>query len=475
MRNGLCLISCQALILAWYPAGVQNSPAMRELPPLVIDNVAPAVRIQIQEAYVDARANLNDEGAIGRLGMVLETYGLLKEATVYYRIASQLAPSTFRWAYYLGVVEAGEGRCDAAASKLRMALRLDPNYVPAQLRLADCLLASANWNESAELYAVIAQRHADNADAYYGLGRARAARHDLIGAAEAYSKACALFPDFGPAHYALALVHRSLGQVSQAEEQLRLYERNKDGAPPSSDPLLEELRSLNKSATRQVQIGIQLERQGRLEESATAHEKALEIDPQLVQAHVNLVELYGRLGQFEKADEHYRAAARLDPSSSENYYNYGVLLLGAERYQQAESAFRKTMEINPFHSGAHNNLGFLLERQGRLLEAEAEYRKAIENKPNNRQTHFNLGRLLVNQEKYEEGIRELKKTIQPEDENTPRYRYALGAALARSGDRDSALRYIRQARDGAVALGQSGLLASIERDLRTLEASRVPQ
>src|SRR5205823_4758106 len=130
-------------------------------------------------------------------------------------------------------------------------------------------------------------------------------------------------------------------------------------------------------------------------------------------------------------------SARLDPSSSENYYNYGVLLLGAERYQQAESAFRKTMEINPFHSGAHNNLGFLLERQGRLLEAEAEYRKAIENKPNNRQTHFNLGRLLVNQEKYEEGIRELKKTIQPEDENTPRYRYALGAALARSGDRDS--------------------------------------
>ena len=78
-------------------------------------------------------------------------------------------------------------------------------------------------------------------------------------------------------------------------------------------------------------------------------------------------------------------------------------------------------------------------------------------------------------EKYEEGIRELKKTLQPEDENTPRYMYALGAAFARSGDHQNGLRYIRQARDGAAALGQFGLVASIDRDLRTLESSRPPQ
>ena len=475
MRKALCLIFYQALVFASHAASAQQSPAIPELPPLVIDNFSPLVREQIQEAYTNARARLNSDDAVGRLGMVLQTYGLFKEAAACYRRASQLAPLSFRWAYYLGVVQTGQGHCDAAASTLSMAMRLDPSYLPAQLRLANCLLASADWNESGKLYAAIAQGHTDNAEAYYGLGRVRAARHDLAGAADAYNKACALFPDFGAAHYAFALLHRALGQVGQAEEQLRLYERNKNGAPPSSDPLLEEVRALNRSATQQVQTGIQLERQGRLEESAAAHEKALEIDSQLVQAHVNLVELYGRLGQFEKAEEHYRTAARLDPSSSENYYNYGVLLLGAERYQQAEDAFRKTVEIDPYHPGAHNNLGFLLERQGRLLEAAAEYRRAFENKPNNRQAHFNLGRVLVNLEKYEEGIRELEKTIEPEDENTPRYMYALGAAFARSGDRQNALRYIRQARDGAVALGQFGLVASIERDLRSLESSRAPQ
>jgi len=38
------------------------------------------------------------------------------------------------------------------------------------------------------------------------------------------TRPCALFPDFGAAHYAFALLHRALGQVGQAEEQLRLYE-----------------------------------------------------------------------------------------------------------------------------------------------------------------------------------------------------------------------------------------------------------
>ena len=188
-----------------------------------------------------------------------------------------------------------------------------------------------------------------------------------------------------------------------------------------------------------------------------------------------MIELYGRLGQFDKAEEHYIADIRIDPGSAESYYNYGVLLLSAEKFQSAEDAFRKTIDINPFYAGAHNNLGYLLERRGNFSEAETEYRRAIENKPSDRQAHFNLGRILVNHKKYQEGIQELERTLEPEDENTPRYIYALGAAFARAGDRENALRYIRQARDGAAALGQSALLTSIERDLRTLEASGKPQ
>jgi tetratricopeptide (TPR) repeat protein len=475
MRKRIGLLFLPFVAFAAFTFAAQSRSAVPELPRLTLDNFSPGIREQIKEAYSFARNHADDAGASGRLGMVLQTYGLLQEAAICYQRAIQLEPNSFPWTYYLGAVEADQGHCDTATATLRLALRIEPNYVPAKLRLANCLLASADWDASGKLYSEIVEQYPDNADAYYGLGRVRSARRDLGGAREAYRKATELFPDFGAAHYALALTNRTLGKADQAEEQFRLYEKNKTGVPPTGDPLLGEVRALNHSATYQVQYGAELERQGKLEESAAAHEKALEIDPNLVQAHINLIELYGRLGQFEKAEEHYRASIRIDPGSAESYYNYGVLLLSAEKYSQAEEAFRKTIEINPFHAGAHNNLGYLLERLSNFPEAEAEYRKAIENKPGDRQAHFNLGRILVNQKKFQEGIQELKKTIEPEDENTPRYVYALGAAFARSGDRQNALRYIRQARDGAAARGQSTLLASIERDLRTLEAAGNPQ
>ncbi len=474
MRKALRSVVLSMQFLAGCSLGTQPQ-SIPELPRSTLENFSPGVRDQIQVAYADARAHVNDSDANGLLGMVFQTYGLFQEAGLFYSRAARLAPLVFRWAYYLGVVESARGHCDEAISSLHTAVHLDHSYVPAQLQLSNCLLASGDLNGSEELFARIATRHPDNAGAYYGLGRVRAARRDLAGAAEAYERACALFPEFGAAHYGLALVYQALKQGRHAEEQLLLYERTQGRFPPSADPLIDEVRALNRSATYQVQIGIELERQGKLDESVIAHQNALEIDANLVQAHVNLIELYGRLGQFERAEEHYHAAVRLDPGSSESYYNYGVLLLSKEKYELAQDAFRKTIEIDPYHAGAHNNLGFLIERQGRLAEAAAEYRKSVDNKPSDRQAHFNLGRVLVNLGKYQEGIRELEKTLEPEDENTPRYTYALGAAFARSGDSQNGVLYIRRAREGALALGQAGLVSSIERDLRTLDVTRPPQ
>jgi tetratricopeptide (TPR) repeat protein len=468
-RAGVLLL--QFLLFATYLSAGQADSKAPDFPQLNLDSFSGAIRQQIQEAYDYARSHPTDVKASGGLGMILQTYGLPHEALRYYQRAAELAPKEFRWAYYIGLLESDQGQCEQAASNLRLALRIDPEYVPAKLHLANCLLASAEWDASRELYEDVLKQDADNPEAYYGLGRIRSTRRDYAGAVAACEKALALFPDFGAAHYALALAYRALGQMDRAEEQLRLFDRNKTGAPPAEDPLLSEVRALNRSAIFQVQMGIDLERQGKRQESLAAHEKALEIDPHLVQAHINLIKLYGELGQFEKAEQHYRAAVQLDPGSADSYYNYGVLLLGSEKYQQAEDAFRKTIDINPYNADAHNNLGYLLERKSLFSEAATEYQKAIENKPGDRQAHFNLGRVLVNQKQYQAGIGELEKTIEPEDDKTPRYLYALGAAFARSGDRQSALRYIRRAREGAAVRGQTDLLASIDRDLHVLEAS----
>ena len=53
--------------------------------------------------------------------------------------------------------------------------------------------------------------------------------------------------------------------------------------------------------------------------------------------------------------------------------------------------------------------------------------------------------------------------------------FALDAAYARSGNRAEALRYMQEAREMATALGQSALLASIEKDLQALRQAQSPQ
>src|SRR5262249_38375844 len=139
MWRGACLLGCLLLTFAAVDFETEQNKSDAELPTLALENFSSTIRTQIQEASRDALAHPDDSGATGRLGMVLQTYGLFEEAALCYRRAMRLAAADFRWAYYLGTVKAAEGHCDAASGALRSALRGKPEYVPAQLQLANCL------------------------------------------------------------------------------------------------------------------------------------------------------------------------------------------------------------------------------------------------------------------------------------------------------------------------------------------------
>jgi predicted Zn-dependent protease len=111
---------------------------------------------------------------------------------------------------------------------------------------------------------------------------------------------------------------------------------------------------------------------------------------------------------------------------------------------------------------------------GKLEEAARYYRAAIETKPDYRIAHFNLGRILVQQGQFREAVEQFLQTLEPEDQETPVYTYALAAAYARAGDRQNALKYTKQARQKAEALGQKELVISINRDLKLLEPGTNP-
>ncbi len=351
-----------------------------------------------------------------------------------------------------------QGKNAEAIENLRRALRLKPEYTAAHLRLAGILLATGHLDKSSTIYERLAREHPNLAPVHHGIGRIRSARGDLSGAIEALKKACELFPDYGSAHYALAAAYRKAGDSAQAEFHTAAHSRAKSAAPPREDPLEAQVLALNAGAMDQMQRGIGLDSAGRLQEAAEAHERALDIDATLTQAHINLISLYARLGKPDLAEKHYREAVALNPNIADTHYNYGVLLFGLGRMYEAKEAFARALAANPSHAEAHTNLGYVLVEECKLRDAERHFAKAIESKPDHRLAHFHLGRLLVNRKDYRAAIDHFSQILQPEDDQTPGFTYALAATYARAGQRAKALEYARAAQAKATARGQLDLI-----------------
>ncbi|MGH9837863.1 MAG: tetratricopeptide repeat protein [Blastocatellia bacterium] len=447
----------------------EHTATLPDFPALSLDGFDPEIKERVQKAWNQARAKPRDAAANGALGMTLHAHEQYEFAAICYERAYILAPSEFRWAYYLGVVRAELGRQHEAAEAFKAALRQQPNQLPAQLRLAETLLADGRLDESRQFYEAVAKRDPGLAQTHYGLGRIAAAAADSATAVIHYRKALDLFADYGAAHYALGMALRDQGRTAEAREHLALSQRLKLSRPRLEDSYILAIAETNAGASKHLRRAALLESAGKIAESIEEHQRALEINPQLVQAHINLISLYGRAGQIEKAEKHYRAAVGINPDLPDLHYNFGVLLVGQERYNEAAQAFRQCLQFNPYYAEAHHNYAVIIEREGRLDEAAGHYRKAIENKPGYRSAHFHLGRILVNQDKPREAIAQFLQTLTPEDEETPRFTYALGATYIRTGDRQTGIHHLREALKRASALNQTQLANSIERDLKTLE------
>ncbi len=225
-------------------------------------------------------------------------------------------------------------------------------------------------------------------------------------------------------------------------------------------------------ASELLKRGAALERAGKLDESIAAHVESLALNAGLVQAHINLISLYGRTRQFTEAETHYQKALAINPDLPVIHFNFGVLRVAHDRFDEAAQAFQQCLKLDPHYAEAHFNLGSIIEREGKLDEAAAHFRKAIAQHPSHRAAHFSLGRILVNQDKLAEAIEQFQQTLKPEDEETPRYTYALGAVYVRAGDQAKGIEYLRTALTRATALQQTQLIAQLERDLKTLEAKQ---
>ncbi|HMF60879.1 MAG TPA: tetratricopeptide repeat protein [Vicinamibacterales bacterium] len=461
---------CGALPLAMLVASISAAqPAASQLPRVAMELFPASARDAVAQAYRDAEAKPTDAQAAGTLARVLQAWEQWNAAHEAYLRAQALAPRAFEWHYLDAVVLQRLARHKEAAERLRVAVTLSPDYAPARVKLAESLFEAGAPGESRSVYEALAREPASEPMGQFGSGRVAASegRHDE--ALEHLRRAVALFPQWGAAHYALALSYRALGRRDEARHELELQAQYGPQWPALDDPLIATVSAVRDDGRALLSRGLKLAGAGDLQGAIEAHETALVRDPALVQAHLNLISLYGRSQQWAKAEAHYRAVIATATDVGDAHYDYGVLLGLQQRWDEAIDAYRRAIATNPHHARAHNNLGEALERERDMDSALDEYRQAVTREPGFRLARFNVARMLIAAGKTDEAIVELQKIVEPADAEAPRYQFGLAVAYARAGQKDEAIKWATEAHRLALDHGQPELAAAIERDRAKLK------
>lgn len=112
----------------------------------------------------------------------------------------------------------------------------------------------------------------------------------------------------------------------------------------------------------------------RIEEAVKAYRRALDEDPDLVAALINLANIRYSRDELAEAQALYERAIVLDPTYFEAHFNLGNIHHDHARYGDAELSYRAALALNNAYPDAHFYLAVTLEKMGRSVDARAHWR-----------------------------------------------------------------------------------------------------
>jgi Flp pilus assembly protein TadD len=180
---------------------------------------------------------------------------------------------------------------------------------------------------------------------------------------------------------------------------------------PGDTALLAGLQNQNNAfltredAYRANNIGVALLEQFKYREGAESFRRALQLEPKLALARINLAIALFNIPDLAGAQKEALAAAALAPDAPQPYYMLGLIAKSQNRADDAIAAFGRVLRIDPKDTGANVNVGQLYLQQRKYTEAIAAFRAALAVEPYNGTALYNLGTALLRANQREEGQR----------------------------------------------------------------------
>jgi len=176
-----------------------------------------------------------------------------------------------------------------------------------------------------------------------------------------------------------------------------------------------------------------------------AARKALELDPNLVEAHVELANMYFFYDfDWAASEREYQRAFALNPNYAPAHENYGWYLTYVGRAGEAAAEARKAEELDPLFPEISSIAAWGLLYSRRYEESLSELRKCLELDPNYALAYWLQAENLDQLGRFPEAIAAAQKAQQLLNENPSGPLSELVRAYALSGRRADAQRALDQ-------------------------------
>ena len=138
--------------------------------------------------------------------------------------------------------------------------------------------------------------------------------------------------------------------------------------------------------------------------------KALELDPNLAEAHMLLGVIKANFDwDFAAAEKAYKEAIRLRPSSMLVHQWYAIFLSTQGRHEEAIAEIKKCRELDPLSPGIATNVGALLYFARRYDLALEELNASIRTHPSFFPNYYYLGLVHIQMEQNGEAVKAFEK------------------------------------------------------------------
>jgi TolB-like protein/Tfp pilus assembly protein PilF/predicted Ser/Thr protein kinase len=180
-----------------------------------------------------------------------------------------------------------------------------------------------------------------------------------------------------------------------------------------------------------------------LPKAEAASARALELDPDLSEAHLSVALIkYGFAADWGGAEEEFRRAIDLDPGNSTVRARYANFLSWMLRHEEAMEQIRLAQSLDPLSVDVLRYGARGLHRFRRYDEAIRGYRRLLDIHPDFGPARDEIAYILVDQGRYDEAIAALRERLRSRDAEIPCVMAHLARALGLSGREPEARKVI---------------------------------